>query len=292
MTLAAAENPRAVLGHNNPPPDEAADILFIDARLVKEAASYIQFRFQHQRLEAFLSKRKAGLPLGFRRVLCYCLKGLVSTDALAEILSLNRKTLSEDQQSVELWTEEDDAFAEDVENLRMAVMGHIAVNLERFVQTLSAFMADEPDRRRDEKKRRALLAADKRALAEKEREKSQEKISNLKSLKVALNNKPNAEAILAHHAGARETARRISERALAVLDAVQRADAKVAGRCATSALDRQGLAECIATGIARVAEPHLSKNPDPAIGPTAFGARVYLEAISQKRITLEKKKRG
>ena len=287
MGLAVAENPRAAIGHNQPPPDD--DLRFIDARLVEDAARYLQFRFQRWGLDALMAKRKGGPVLAFRRALMCCLKGLVATEALEAITGFNRKTIGEDQQSIETLCEADDAFAEDFENLRLAVLGHVSINLERFAQTLLDFMEREPERRREDKARRKAALELKRQQVARELERQRTRVSQLRPLAAALKSVEGRDAILAAQAGARETARTVAGRTLAILGQIVRAEAKGVRNHASfySAPDVQ---ECLRLGMARVAEPHLSKAPDPAIGPTAFGARVYAEAIGLKKITLEKKR--
>ena len=291
-----AENPRAVIGGNNPPPD--ADLLFIDARIVERAALYLQFLFPRHGLESMLAKRKCGAALGFRRVLCNSLRGLVQTDNLAAVLGLNRKTVSEDQQSVDVWADADDVFAELMDHVRAAILGTVSVDAEAFFDLLASHMAHEPERRREEKQRRALIAADKRALAQAHADAQKAKAKNdLASLRRALGDIPKAEAILAEHTGARPIARDLSVAGVAVLEMLMVREAAlrdtskkgIKHRRRRSELDARGVNECLRLGLAREAIPYGAKDPDPPIGPTPFGEKCYLEALSMGRIEKQRK---
>ncbi len=271
-----AENPRARIGGNNPPPDD--DLLFIDARIVMKAAEYIQFQFQG--LDALLTKRKDKRAMGYRKVLEYCLKGLVSNDHLSRILGINRKTIGEDQQRPERWAEADDEFAEDIEHVRLAIIGHVSVNLERFEERLAAWVEEDPELRREEAQTRAEALARRRKDAAAAAEKERARIREVGRLKKTLAGVPSAAAVIAEHLGPRELARRLSAEALAVVETLTKQAAKGA-HPKRSTLRADGLAECHKHGLARLAEPYLSRAEDPMVGPTPLASRVYLEAIAQ-----------
>lgn len=285
-----AENPRAIIGGNNPPPD--ADLLFIDARIVERGAQYLQFLFPKHGLDSMLAKRKCGAALGFRRILCNALRGTVGVESLGIILDLNRKTVSEDMQSVDVWCENDDVFAEIMDHIRAAILGTVQIDADCFFDLLAAHMAGEPERRREEKARRALIAADKRELARKLMDATKAKAKgDLTKLKQALGDIPKAEAILALHTGARPIARDLTVNAIAVLEMLMVREAeladtrkKVARRRLRSELDARGVNECIRLGLAREAIPFGAKDADPPIGLTPFGTKCYLEALSMGRI--------
>jgi hypothetical protein len=272
-------NPRERIGGNGGPPldDDLADPLFIDKRIVAEAVEYLQFRAPS--LSRLLDKRKDARAIGYRKVMEYCLKGLVSNDSLHKILKINRKTIGEDQQRPERWAEIDDEFAEQVEHLRNAIIGHVSINMELFEEKLLYFLEIDPKLRDEEKKERLAALGERRkeiaTLAEKERG----RVAGMEGLRKTLKGVKEAEAIIASHLGPKEVAKRLSRDGLAAIERLVKRYAK-GEHPRTSTLNEAGLKECLRFGLARDAEPHLSKAEDRQMAPTPLGARVYSEALA------------
>ncbi len=278
---ALAENPRAVIGHN-----QADDFDFISARMIERGARIIQWVWPQ--LDDVLAKRKGGITLGARHVLFYCLRDVVPQAVLADFAGLNRKTAGEGAQRPAAWAEEDEWFAEHLERVRQLVVGYAHLDEQAFAERLVELVDTDPYRRRLEQQRKdhemAAQEAE-RAAAELEERK---RIRGLASLKRSLKGNPRADAIMAEQYGARHIAKTLSREALGVLATIHAKEAKHL-RQPTSAYCEMGLRECLRLGIARNAEPHLSKSTDPIIGPTQFGARVYAEALGLELVVKPKR---
>lgn len=288
-----AENPRARVGANGGPVDPDFDADFISARIIQEAAAYLQFRFGA--LEHIRVKRKGARPMSFRLVLAYSLRGIVPSESAARILDINRKTFGENQQRPEVWanhdSEEGRAFDRWLEHVSQAVYHHVSTNVPEFERLLAHFVALDVNLRKAEKLakecRQAALEADQAA----DDLKRQARLKAADALGKTLKGVKNKAAIVAAQKGPAEIARALSDAGVAVVETLWAKEAK-GERPPSSTLSREGLAECIKLGLARSAEPFLSKAEDPKIGPTGICGQVYLEAIALGRITKPKAKRA
>ncbi|MFZ2738959.1 MAG: hypothetical protein WAY02_12095, partial [Burkholderiaceae bacterium] len=125
---ALVDNPRAVIGHNQPPPDEVAPpIDFISARLVHFGAEYLQAIYGD--LADVLGKKKGARPKSFRYLLFACLRARcqVPLNSLAAIVGINVKGVGEDSQRPEKWAELDDEFA--------GLLDHVSEGMYHFAQS-------------------------------------------------------------------------------------------------------------------------------------------------------------
>lgn len=122
------ENPRAVVGHNQAPPD----FDFINSRMVLWGAEFLQFSYGHLD-DLFVSgKARANKrKMWFRRVLSYCLSELVGQEAQARVMDRHRDTIGDDQAAVREWCEKDDDFAERVEKIRLGMDAYIHIKTDQ-----------------------------------------------------------------------------------------------------------------------------------------------------------------
>lgn len=294
-----APNPRAVIGANFPPPDDedTAEPTIEEARIVASAIAYLQFKVQG--LEEVLTKRKGGRILGWRLALANCLKGRVRQNSIRKLLGYNRKTMGENQQRADMWAEHDDehgdgSFGDLMERLRHAFEADYQVDAPALEKKLKHYVKIDPDLRRVEELNRERLtaAAEAEAAAIELESRAKERAREAKALAVgkALRGVKGAAAIVAEHRGATKLAEKISDAAMAVVEKVVKAEAKGARRTMEE-LDAQGLKEATKLGLVRESIPHLAPRPDdPPITPTDLGRRVFVEAVSQKRIRVKKRK--
>lgn len=269
-----------------------------EARIVGAAIAYIQFK--RPGLEAILEKKKGKDNLGWRLVLVNALKDRVRGSALAKILGYNRKTMGENQQRVDAWIEHDEEhgagdFGELIAALRDAIKADAYVDIIALEPRIKAYTKLDPELRELERQKRAAEAAaieaerianelEARASGRKQRLAEKEK-----RLRYNLKGVPTKRAIVAQHEGPERTAKKLSDRGIAVIDKLVRSENRGI-RPLGSTLDGLGLKECLALGLAREALPHLApKTNDPPYGPTPLGQRVFLEAVQQGRITLKSK---
>lgn len=275
----------AGIGHNNPPPD----IDFIDLRIVYETARYLQWKFGG--LDDLMLKRSGGRrAMGFRKLMCSALRGVVPRDSLARILGINSKTMGEDQQRPDVWAEDDEGFAIQNEHLRQAVIGNAMLEVAVMEERLEELVRTDPERRTLEKQQRLHELAAKRAELAEEDLRSKAKARKVETdLRKALGNTPNAEAIIAKHKGARAVARDLSEAGVAAIEVLAKLAAKSKSRRAlTSELNAAGLKEALRLGLAHNAEPYMSAAPDPQIGLSELGGKVYLECVALGRVQVRK----
>lgn len=303
MVEAFEPNPRAVIGANNPPPDEAvdpADLLFIDARIVEWTLVYIQDVFEVESLRVSGKARALKKAMGLRRAAVYCLAdGLVSQDSLGDILGYHRDTIGDDQASVARWASLDDEFAEWVENLRLAVIGNVNVRIHRdaFVDRMMHWIASDAALKRKKDRRAAAALAAKRKAAADALEAEEKHVAKVKEHAETLRARgyKNASAVEAEHMGPKALARRLTKEALGVVDAVHLAETKITPkkgeRLRMSALDEVGLEECQDYGLVRDGEPYLSKARDRYVAPTLMLQSVYFEAIALGRLQKPKRKK-
>lgn len=272
----------AGLGHNSPPPD----IDFIDLRIVYETARYLQWKFGG--LDDLMLKRSGGRrAMGFRKIMCSALRGVVPRDSLAKILGINSKTMGEDQQRPDVWAEDDEGFAIQNEHLRQAVIGNAMLEVAVMEERLEELVRTDPERRTLEKQQRLHELAAKRADLAAAELKSRAKARAVETdLRKALGNAPNADAIIAKHKGAKAVARDLSESGVAAIEVLAKlaADKRKPRRALTSELNAAGLKEALRLGLAHNAEPYMSAAPDPQIGLSELGGRVYLECVALGRV--------
>lgn len=162
MSVQLQENPRAVIGGNNPPSD---DLDFIDSRIVLWGAEFLQFSFG--RLDdLFVSgkARSAKRRMWFRRVLSYCLSELVGQEAQARVMDRHRDTIGDDQAAVREWCEKDDDFADRVERIRLGVHAyvHIKTDQEWFEGRLAHWGSAHPRLKRKAEARDLITLAAKK----------------------------------------------------------------------------------------------------------------------------------
>lgn len=292
----------ATIGHNGGPPfdddeddKDTSPPTIEEARIVALAIRYLQFKTG---LDDFLTKRKGGLLMGWRLALANCLKDRVRQNSLRQLLGFNRKTMGENQQCADRWAEYDEAhgtgeFGNMMASLREAIIADSFVDPVAMSSRLKEFVKLDPDLRRLERIRRECEAAAKdaaQAAADNElRERDAKRRKRAAEVEGMLDGVPRAGAIVAQHQGPKELARRATDATLAVVETLIKKNAKGL-HPPTSALNAHGLKECLSLGLARSAEPHLSKSDDPKIGPTALCAQVYAEAIAQRRLKSPKKK--
>lgn len=286
---------RVAIGGNNGPPIDPTefDPDFISARIIKEAAEYLQFRFREFGLEHILAKRKGKRPMGFRLILSYAIRGLVPSETAARILDINRKTFGENQQRIEIWmNHESDEGAEldaQLEHVTSAVYHHVMTKVPEVVRLVDHFVAIDPGLRALEKEAAAAaLAAERAAQAIADRQEAR-RIRSAGAMKSKLKGVATKEAIVASHKGPIAIAKEASPEALATLAILARNAAKGA-KTVHSELNAAGVDECLRLGLAQDAEPHLSMAKDRARGITAFGAKVYMEAIGLDLIEKPKRK--
>lgn len=279
-------NPREFIGANGPPDDEEEPPTLEEARKIAEAAAYIQFRFPD--LKNVLAKRKGKTEMGFRKVLTHILKPEVRLHALHVILMMNRKTIGEDQQRPIIWSDLDDEFDAQLEHVREAVIRHISIDPGKFTSRLDYWVGKDPELRDLEKLQRqaelAALRAEQAAADIKERG----RLSKVAELKKTLGRSHLAQRVEAEHLGPSSLSERISDEAIAVIEILVKREVK-GQRPPASELNAKGLAECKRLGLARCAEPHLSKAIDPKWGPTGLCAKVFEAALASGRIAKPKK---
>lgn len=242
------------------------------------AIAYVQFK--RPGLEDFMSKKKGKVKLGWRKVVFNLCKDRVRQNSLHKLLKFNRKTVGEDQQRPDVWAEMDPEFDELLATLRHAVEADAHVDVDAIEAKLKEFVLADPDLRKLEQRAREHEAAADEALAAAEaldaRRKRIKRLSSASETKAS--HLPNA------------VAKRLSHEALAVLERLMKKKAKSIHPRA-SELNAAGLAECVQAGLAKDAEAHLSNATDRQHAPTAFGTRVYLEALAQDLIAKPKSKR-
>jgi hypothetical protein len=299
--LAFEPNPRAVIGGNGGPALDESDTsapTAEEARLVFSAIAYVQFK--RPGLENIVVKRKGGKVLGWRLLVANALKDRVRQSALAELLKFNRKTTGENQQRADRWAEYDDEFGDGefgelLADLRHAIIADSHVRVDEIDAKLSFFIKKDPELRELERIQReaeAAAAEMERDVAEAERRrKERERLAAANDLAKSLKGVENKAAILAKHKGPKHIAKKASDAALVVVEKLIKKASKGV-HPPTSALNAEGLQECLTLGLAKNAEPYLSKSEDPMIGPTALCAQVYAEALAQGRLKTPKRKKA
>lgn len=290
-------NPRAIVGGNNPPDDDADEPTIEEARIVFRVVRYIQFVAGD--LDDLLTKRKGGRVLGWRLAASNILKDVVRQNSARKLLGLNRKTMGENQQRCDVWADYDEEegdgrFGEYMAALRSAAIAHSFVEPEELNKRLKDFVRRDPDYRKLEQQRRehelAAAEADRAAEALEQAKRERKALASAKQVAKSLKGATSKDAIVAGHLGPKRLANSISDAALAVVEKLVKAEAKGARR-STRELDPTGLKECLKLGLAREAIPHLAPRPDdPPIAPTELCQRVFLEAVELKRIKIKKKK--
>lgn len=295
-------NPRAVIGANGGPPLEDSKAVTIEeARMVMRAVEYVQLFWPDLKSILIKHSKKHKAEMGWRICVSHALKHEVRLDALRLLLQLNRKTCSENQQRPELWAEYDAEFDADMEDFREVLYRHGRLNRERLAARIVHWVAVDPilrDLEKEEKEKQKTLGKKREA---DDWEAARARLEQIAALKAALKSGgvAAAEAIAAKHAGPEHLAKTLSDEAIDVIKdmiAHESANAKLvkkgrmAERKVASDYDTEGLEECLRLGLARAIVPHLSKDPDPGIGPTALAARVYVEAVATKRIVVKEKK--
>lgn len=292
-----ASNPRAVIGHNGGPSDDSPDLLFIDARIVEMTLRYVQDVFAIDDLRVSGKAQSAKRAMGLRRAVVYCLDGLVPQESLGKCLGLHRDTIGDDQASVRRWVARDDEFAEYVEQLRLAVVGniHVRIHREEFEGRLLHWVAKDPSLKRKANARASdVLAAKRKAVAgELAREEARALDARGRAQRLRELGYKDADAVEAEHMGPKALARRLSNEALSVVDAVHVAETKITPkkgeRLRESALNAVGLEECRRYKLVRDGEPYLSRAPDRYVAPTLTCQSVYFEAVGLGRIKKRKK---
>jgi len=292
----------AVAGHNGGPPDDDdghetdnSPPTAEEARIVFAAVRYVQWKSER---EDVLTKRKGGATLGWRLALVNCLKDRVRQNSLRQLLKLNRKTMGENQQRADRWAEHDEEhgtgeFGEMIARLREAIIADGLIDVEAMTVRLKEYVKLDPELRELERMQREheAAAAEAERAADELEARARERVRRARANDVskALKGVKGAATIVAQHRGPKDIAKRASEAALAVVERLIKKSAKGIYP-PTSDLHADGLKECFKLGLARSAEPHLSKADDPKVGPTALCAQVYAEAIAQKRLKPPKKK--
>lgn len=291
-----AENPRAVIGDNGAPPDYGPDAPdFISARIIERGAEYLRWNFGE--LDALLQKRKGARPMGYRHILAWALADIVPQQSFARYLGINRKTWGEGAARPDRWGEEDEAFQEQLERLRQALVGHATQDVVFINERVEYFVVEDVSLRALEQRRKEHLQAAQaaeRAAAELD---ARAKVKRLAPMAKTLHNHPDRDAIIAKHVGPKAIAKQAGKEALAVLEALYTREQKLCDdtkrkvtRLVESEVDPFGLKECLRLGLAAYAEPHLSKATDKMIRPETFGLSVYLEAIASGDIVKPKRK--
>lgn len=289
-----AMNASAGIGHNNAP---EIDPDFISARMIEKGARVLQWIWPS--LDNILAKRKGGAELGFRHVLLHCLQGIVPQQVVADCVGLNRKTAGEGAARPSAWADEDEWFSEHLERVRQIVVGYASLDEATFAERIQEFVATDPERRRAAERLKAECeAAAKKADAAADKLERQ-RLDRLSDLRKSVRSHPRRDAIIAEQEGPKQTARKASEAALVVLEALSIREPqlcddkrKKVSRLTMGELNTAGANECIRLGLAQSAEPYLSKSNDPMVKPTPFGLRVYLEAIASGRVKPVKRRRG
>lgn len=285
-------NPRAVIGANGGPPLEDSKAVTIEeARMVMRAVEYVQFCWPDLKSILIKHSKKHKLEMGFRIAVAHALKHEVRLDALRILLQLNRKTCSENQQRPELWAEYDAEFDAAMEDFREVLYRHGRLDRERFAARTMHWIEVDPilrDLEKEEKEKQKTLSKKREA---DDWEAARARLEQIAALKAALKSGgvAAAEAIAAKHAGPEHLAKTLSDEAMDTLARIMKKEAN-GKRDPASEYDAEGLEECRKLGLARAIVPHLSKDPDPGIGPTALAARVYVEAVATKRIVVKQKK--
>lgn len=297
--MVLAENERARIGGNGGPVDPdfafAGDPDFITARIIREAAEYLQFKFGE--LDHIFTKRKGKRPMSFRFVLAYSLRGLVPSESAARILDINRKTYGENAQRPEVWanhdSEEGRAFDQWLEHVSQAIYHHISAKVSEGEALLAHFVDMDVELRRLDKQRKEHEKAEAEALKAAAELEERKRLRAAKGLAKALKGAPNAKAIVAEHLGPRRVAETMSPAGLAVIEKLALARVKDPNaRKLTSELNASGLKETLDLGLTFIAEPTGANAPDPRIAINASGLRVFEEAVGLELISRPKAKRG
>jgi len=296
-----SENPRERIGGNGRPAldeDDNAAPTSEEARRVFGAIAYVQFK--RPGLENIAVKRKGGKVLGWRLLVANALKDRVRQSALAELLHYNRKTTGENQQRADRWAEYDDEhgdgeFGDLLADLRHAIIADSHVRVAEIDAKLAFFIKKDPELRELERLQReseaAAVEAERAADEAEKRRREKAKLAAANELAKSLKGVEDKDAILAKHKGPKHIAKKASDATLAVVDKLIKKSAKGIHPPTTS-LNADGLRECFKLGLARSAEPHLSKSEDPMVGPTALCTQVYAEAIAQGRLKAPKRKKA
>lgn len=301
MSLAEAENPRARLGGNNPPPDEEAEDTkspptIEEITRVMRAIEYVKFRAPD--MEDLLTKRKGGRIMGWRLALAWALKGSVRLVAVHTLLQLNRKTAGENQQRPEEWMKLNEDLEEELANFREAVYRDGCIDFKKTDKLLRDFIKSDPQLRTLEEQEKAHLKAAHEAESEAARLAALAEAKAIDRLKRSLKGVKGKQAILSEHKGSTQLAKEISEDCLRVVVKIVVREAK-GGRYPASFFDKPddhgaslafALQQCIKLGLAKKNEPHLSKSADPTITPTDLAQRVYVAAFKVGRLKKKKKK--
>lgn len=294
MTL--AENPRAIIGHNQPPPDAASGVTVEEARMVMRAIKYVQ---DYWPIKSILIKhsKKHKLEMALRIAVASALKGEVRLESLRILLQLNRKTCSENQQRPEIWAEYDPEFDAHMENFREVLYRHGRLDHEAMSERLLHWIEADPilrDLEKEEKAKQKILAKQREADDWEAARARLEQIAVMKTVLIS-GGVAEAEKIAAKHAGPEHLAKTLSDEALSVLDRIVKKDDK-GKRETASYYDDGGLAECMRLGLARDAEPWRPKGApapsDPVVGPTDLAKRVFVKAVAIKRIVVKPAKSG
>lgn len=279
-----AENPRAQIGDNGPPEDQAPPIDLEAALTVQRAADYLAFLCKTD-AGKIIAKRGAKLHLVIRRCLAVALKGIVPSGELARILGLNRSTVEDDITFAEAWLDRNDELEADLGAMIEAVAKHVAIDPER----LKVNLIEELEKDRLVKALEKAKRAEEKAAKEKGRAvaagKAKAQSDHMDVFEGTLRDAGVADwaAIGARHRGAEGTARRLSKPALATLAALLTADRKtklMERRLAKASLHANGISELMEKGLAKTLPPIKEDEGQARAGITTFGASV-LQAASK-----------
>lgn len=312
--MVLAENPRARIGGNNPPPDEPKEDKSPptpeEARKVYETIAYVQFKCPG--LDGLMEKKKGKRKRGWRLLVLNLLKGRgVRQNAVADLLGYNRKTIGDDMNSPDLWAESDPEFEDLVCRFRAAVEADAQVDTQATEEKLIYWAKEDAVVRKAAERMRLHLAAAleaERAADALEAQKAAklaeaERIKRAKAVEAALKGQANKEALAAQQLGADLLAKKLPDEAISALalflnskDGRRRESEFKVVEKAKKIIDLPvGLDRCKRLRLARISEPTPPRGVPPPADPrfilTDFGSSVAAAAVALGRIQKKKRKK-
>lgn len=302
--MSLAENPRAVIGNNNPPLDEEekrppkAKRIIDKERWAKVllAGSLLAARFKVSRKRILANRTGGEDGRALRRFLIMYARSLNSPVWECEMtFELNRKQIGEEVMAYIEMLALHPQLNDTVEKLTTGLDYMIDIEAEAFIKaSIFEIEEDAAAKRRIKADRKAGVKLTPANVALVEDMAARVRAEKRRELQDLLHGVPESEAIVAKHMGPEDIVRDMSTEARAVIKKLSESAARGSyPRRNTFDAEKYigGVEECETLGLMRSAEPFLSQETNPKCGPTAFGGTVYLAGIATGLIEKPAKKK-